>query len=60
MMEKKVPTAKKYQHVKSTIQTGKTVNDVEVISDKLVAKRKGESFRRIKASTLQKLVNVSD
>lgn len=33
------------------------MKDVQVLSDSLVAKRKGENFGRIKASTLAKLLN---
>jgi hypothetical protein len=33
------------------------MKDVEVISDNLVAKRKGELFGRIKGSTLAKYLN---
>ena len=32
------------------------MKDVEVISDQLVAKRKGENFARIKCSTLAKFL----
>jgi hypothetical protein len=60
----------KYDHVKSSIQQGKTMKDVEIMSrrhilsgsskptigDQLVAKRKGEKFKRIKCSTLAKLL----
>ena len=42
--------------MKSTVNTGKTTKDVEIISDQLVAKRKNEKFRRIKCSTLAKLL----
>jgi centrosomal protein CEP41 len=55
-LQKKVPTNPKYANVKSTMRTGKTVKDVETISDQLVMKRKTELFRRIKCSTLHKLL----
>ena len=35
---------------------GKSQKDVEIISDKLVAKRKDEKFKRIKGSTLARLL----
>lgn len=57
MLEKKLPTNTKYEKVKSKVNTGKTVKHVETISDQLMAKRKGENFRRIKASTLIKLLS---
>ena len=55
-MNKKVKTNPKYGHVKSKMKSGKTVKDVEVISDKLVAKRKFENFKRVKGSTMEKLL----
>ena len=54
---KKVPRNPKYSGVKSSLNTGKSSKDVEVISDQLVAKRKSEKFRRIKCSTLAKLLS---
>lgn len=66
---KKIPKTTKYNHVQSTLATGKTMKDVEILSknilrinhlsigDKLVAKRASEKFRRIKCSTLAKLLN---
>jgi hypothetical protein len=47
----------KYADVKSTINHGKTMKDVEIISDQLIAKRKGENFGRIKCSTLAKFLS---
>jgi len=43
--------------VKSVIDHGKTMKDVQLLSDNLVAKRKGENFGRIKSTTLAKLLN---
>lgn len=59
MLEKKLPKNPKYAHIKATVKTGKTIKDVEVKSDGFIAKRKNEPFRRIKASTLSKLLTVS-
>ena len=56
-LNKKVKSNGKYEHVKSKLKSGKTVKDIEVISDQLVAKRKFENFKRIKGSTLEKLLN---
>lgn len=42
--------------MKSVVNHGKNMKDVEIISDKLVAKRKGENFARIKGSTLAKFL----
>lgn len=41
------------------INHGKTTKDVEIISDNLIAKRKGEFFGRIKGSTLAKFISES-
>lgn len=66
--EKKISPSKKYAYVKSTLDQGKTMKDVQIISkqknfsltakigDKLVAKRASEKFFRIKCSTLAKLL----
>lgn len=42
------------------INHGKTVKDVQVVSDQLVAKRKGENFGRIKPSTIAKFLCESN
>lgn len=57
-LDKKIPKSTKYQNVGPTLSTGKTVRDVEVISNHTIAKRKGEIFKRIKTSTLFNLLNV--
>lgn len=57
MINKKIKSNPKYADVKSVVNHGKTIKDVEIVSDNLIAKRKGESFGRIKASTLAKLLN---
>jgi len=59
-MSKKIKTNPKYQNVKSVVSTGKTMKDVSVVSDNLIAKRKGEYFGRIKGSTLAKFLSVAD
>lgn len=56
-INKKVKANPKYADVKSVINHGKTMKDVQVISDNLVAKKKGENFGRIKASTLAKFLS---
>lgn len=57
MMSKKPPTNNKFKDVKKTIDTGKTINDVQILSDKLVSKRKSELFKRINPSTVVKLLD---
>lgn len=55
-MDTKVPKNPKYAHIKSTVKTGKTIKDVEILSDSVIAKKRKEVFRRIKCSTLAKLL----
>ena len=59
-IEKKIKNNPKYQDVKSQIDHGKSMKDVQVVSDNLVAKRKGEHFGRIKATTLAKFLNETN
>ena len=58
-IQKKVPVTNKYANVQSKLggKTGATAKDVNIVSDQLVAKRKGEKYKRIKCSTLAKLMN---
>ncbi len=60
-----MPRTGKYEHVKSTIKHGKTVHDVDILSenqphlgDKIISKRRQETFKRIKRSTLAKMLEV--
>ena len=57
LMEKKPTQNKKYKNITTVVDTGKTIKDVEFISDQLVSKRKSEMFKRIKAHTIIKLLN---
>jgi SPX domain protein involved in polyphosphate accumulation len=68
VLDKKVKKSTKYDNIKSSLNTGKTIRDVEIMSnlhsqmfhkligDQLVAKKKNEKFKRIKCSTLAKLL----
>jgi centrosomal protein CEP41 len=38
------------------VKTGTTTKDINLVSDQLAAKRKGEKYKRIKCSTLAKLM----
>lgn len=58
MLEKKLPKNPKYAHIKPNVNTGKTIKDAEVLSDGFIAKKRSEPFRRIKPSTLSKLLAV--
>lgn len=55
-MAKKIKTNPKYANVKSVVNHGKTTKDVDVLSDNLVAKRKGENYGRVKCSTIAKFL----
>jgi hypothetical protein len=56
-MDKKPITSSKYKDVTKQIDTGKTIKDVPVFSDQYISKRKGELFKRIKPSTIIKLLD---
>ena len=56
VMDRKVPRNPKYEHIGPTVQTGKTIRQVEILSNQSVARRKGEIFKRIKPTTLCKLL----
>jgi hypothetical protein len=56
-LTKKIKANPKYANVKSVVSHGKTTKDVDVLSDNLVAKRKGENYGRVKCSTLAKFVS---
>lgn len=59
-MNKKMPSNPKYADVKSVIDHGKTQKDVNIISDNLIAKKKGENFGRINPTTLGKFLSESN
>jgi len=72
-IQKKVPVSKKYENVKSALigKIGATAKDVETVSkfiililfitgDNLLAKRKNEKYKRIKCSTLAKLMQENN
>ena len=47
----------KYEMVGSKVKTGRTMKDVNLVSDQLINKRKGENFGRIKPTTLSKYIS---
>mmetsp|Transcript_47128 Transcript_47128/g.82968 ORF Transcript_47128/g.82968 Transcript_47128/m.82968 type:complete len:249 (+) Transcript_47128:48-794(+) len=59
-LDRKVPESKKYSHVQSSIDTGASANKQQVVSAGAAAKRRGEVFKRIRASTLVKLVSENE
>lgn len=60
-IQKKVTTSAKYGNVQSKLsgKTGASAKNVSTVSDNLVTKRKGEKHKRIKPSTLAKLMAES-
>ena len=56
-MNKKSKINPKYSEVKSVLNTGKTMKDVNIASDNLIAKKKGENFGRVNPSTLAKFIS---
>ena len=48
----------KYDNVKKTLNTGLTARNIEVISNQLLAKRKGEQFHRVQHEQLKTLLEV--
>ena len=58
-LNKKTPANVKYGYIKNAVDTGKTMKHVSTISDQLLAKRKSEKFKRVKCSTLARLIRES-
>ena len=56
LTQQKVHSNAKYSGVKSTLNTGKKVTDVELRSDHQVAKLRNENFYRITAKQLVSLL----
>lgn len=50
----------KYSDVQSVVDHGKSFKDVNIISDSLIAKKKGENFGRIRPDTLAKFLSESN
>jgi hypothetical protein len=59
-MTKKPVGTGKYKEIKAQVYTGKTINDVEVVSDQFLTKRKNELFKRLKSSTIIKLLSENN
>ena len=60
LLNKKVPLNPKYADVKSVIDHGKSLKNVEVQQDSLIAKKKGENFGRILPKTLARFLSESN
>lgn len=57
LMNKKLNQNSKYDDVKSTVDTGKSIRKVVLQSDQLISKRKSELFRRVKGGAIIKLLS---
>ncbi|CAE7231667.1 cep41 [Symbiodinium natans] len=55
-LDKKVPESKKYAHIGSSIDTGASAKKEKLHSANVMAKRKDEIFKRIRAATLVRLL----
>lgn len=61
LINKKMPLNPKYAEVRSMVDHGvMTHKDVEILSDSLIAKKKGENFGRIKPKTLASFLTQSN
>ena len=58
--EKKIKENPKYKQVSKVIDTGNTIKSSQFMSDQLIAKRKNEMFKRVKGSTIIKLIKASE
>eukprot|EP00439_Symbiodinium_sp_Y106_P064302 s3157_g10.t1 len=55
-LDKKVPESKKYAHIGSSIDTGASAKKEKLHSANVMAKRKDEIFKRIRAGTLVRML----
>jgi hypothetical protein len=55
-LDRKTPSNPRYSDVGPRLNTGKTVNQVEILSNQSISRKRGELFRRIKPSTIAKLI----
>ena len=56
ILNKKTKTNPKFAHVKAVTTTGQSSKGMTTVSDQLIAKRKTEKFKRVKCSTLARLL----
>jgi hypothetical protein len=59
-MQRKPLTNGKYKCVTKLVDTGKTIKDVQFLSDQFVTKKRSELFKRIKGSTIVKLIDENN
>ena len=56
IQEKKLKENPKYKQVSKVVDTGSTIKNSQFMSDQLISKRKSELFKRVKGSTIIKLI----
>lgn len=54
---RRVPTNPKFESTKPVVSTGLTMKLVEVLADNQISRRKQETFRRVTAKHLRKLID---
>ena len=56
IQEKKLKENPKYKQISKVVDTGSTIKNTQFMSDQLISKRKSELFKRVKGSTIIKLI----
>jgi centrosomal protein CEP41 len=57
--DKKLKENPKYKQITKVIDTGSTIKSNQFMSDQLISKRKSEMFKRVKGSTIIKLIKAA-
>ena len=57
--EKKLKENPKYKQISKVVDTGNTIKSNQFMSDQLISKRKSEMFKRVKGSTIIKLIKAA-
>ena len=59
IQDKKLKENPKYKQVSKVVDTGSTIKNSQFMSDQLISKRKSELFKRVKGSTIIKLIKAA-
>jgi len=59
VQDRKLKENPKYKQITKVIDTGNTINNKQFMSDQLISKRKSEMFKRVKGSTIIKLIKAA-
>ena len=57
--DRKLKENPKYKQITKVIDIGNTINNKQFMSDQLISKRKSEMFKRVKGSTIIKLIKAA-